>query len=229
MSMRRINAGWRLCLWGMMLSSLLGTSCGEQADDAAAGSSIAEGGDACAQGTARLRACGLLGAGTTLCSVAPDELEEASCTQGCLERAECATLSAILCSSGNPNSADGAQLNACIAECAEQFGFHCTGALGDNTAVPSSFVCDGEADCGDASDEVGCEQFDCGDGESVVATWFCDGVPDCSNASDEGAGCEHFSCTNSIQVPLSFQCDGVDDCGDDSDEAGCDTATLQCP
>ena len=216
--MRHIGTACGSCLWGLLLASLLGAACGE--DEGGPGG-------ACATGNERLRACGLLSDGTPRCTVGPDEREEASCTQSCLAGAECATLSSILCSGQTPSNQDAANLSECISRCAEQFGFPCTGPYGN--AVPTSFVCDGEADCLDASDEAGCEQFDCGDGQSVVAAWFCDGLPDCSDGSDEGAGCEHFSCASGTLVPLSFQCDGVDDCGDNSDEAGCDTALLQCP
>lgn len=225
--MRRIQAG---CLWGVVLSSLLGASCDGEDGAPGTGSSLADGEGDCARGDARLRACGLLGPGTAVCNVTAERREESGCTQACLEGAECVTLSTLLCSSLPPASTDAERLSACIAQCSEQFGFRCAAAQADGgVAVPSSFVCDGELDCDDGSDEVGCEQFDCGDGESVVALWFCDGVPDCSNVSDEGEGCEQLSCASGEQVPLSFECDGVDDCADGSDELDCDTATLQCP
>lgn len=221
--MRRTNRGWRLCFWVLASASVLGAACNEDSGGAGAGT------EACERATDRFRECGLLSDGEAACSVTSEGREEVDCVQGCLERAECATLSGLICTGNVPASNDAATLNTCFTQCSEQFGFHCTGALGGDTAIPTSFVCDGESDCAEGEDELGCEQFDCGSGETIVAIWFCDGVPDCSNGVDEGAGCPHFSCANGNQVPEAFLCDGDNDCGDGSDEADCSTATLLCP
>ncbi|MEY2935265.1 MAG: low-density lipoprotein receptor-related protein 2 [Pseudomonadota bacterium] len=196
----------------------LGASCG--GDDE-------KDGDFCEQGASRLRECGLLSAGSSRCDIPAEEEDDASCSIACLVRAQCETLNAVFCTNEDPRTADSALLRDCTEDCTEQFGFRCP-ALGGAGAVPRGYVCDGEADCADSSDERDCETFDCGDGDVVPASWFCDGEADCSDGSDEGAGCEHLSCTDGRQLPASFQCDGFDDCGDGSDEAGCGLATSLC-
>lgn len=218
--MGRTHREWLRCFWLLALGAGgFGASCG--GDDAG-------GGSLCASFESRLRECGLLSAGKSSCDVTQDRSDAARCALDCLTQIDCATLSLFACSTNVPTTADSASFDDCVTQCAVKFGFHCAAPQGGPTAVPPDYVCDGEADCADASDEASCEQFDCGNGEQVPAIWFCDGAPDCSNGTDEGDGCDHFSCSDGSQVPASFQCDAFNDCADGSDEAGCGLATLQC-
>ncbi|XP_037632667.1 very low-density lipoprotein receptor isoform X1 [Sebastes umbrosus] len=95
-------------------------------------------------------------------------------------------------------------------------------------------VCDGEADCGDGSDEEECssaceiDQFQCAHGKKCIEqSQVCDGVPQCQDRSDELGcakkmeGCAHQCDDKSRCIPSSFLCDGERDCLDGSDEANC--------
>uniref|UniRef100_A0A0R3RRX5 Basement membrane proteoglycan n=1 Tax=Elaeophora elaphi TaxID=1147741 RepID=A0A0R3RRX5_9BILA len=110
-------------------------------------------------------------------------------------------------------------------------------ACGNNECVKSDYVCDGEPDCRDRSDEQNCpslrscepNEYKCNNGHCVQKMWLCDGDDDCGDNSDEQA-CSHrapsdgcatseFRCRDARQcVPLSFHCDGTNDCQDGSDE-----------
>lgn len=113
--------------------------------------------------------------------------------------------------------------------------------------VAPIFVCDGDDDCGDASDEEKCSaptcgqhEFRCNDSECIPALWSCDGDPDCKDKSDESMErCSRrtepqkprcpvgeFQCGSGECVHMNWKCDGDADCKDKSDEANCRKSTA---
>ena len=182
---------------------------------------------------ARLRTCGLLSDGrvpmawfTFYMSRAEDEeVAAVSCYLKCLASGSCPQLNEVVCGED-----DESQLEvACNTRCwPDQTG---DWVCGDGEEISAGWVCDGEEDCDDGSDEVGCQPaptFRCPDGEEIREDYVCDGDRDCWDGSDE-ANCPEppaFRCKNGDRLPAWVECDGELDCTDSSDEVGC--AMIQC-
>ncbi|XP_041975506.1 very low-density lipoprotein receptor isoform X8 [Aricia agestis] len=108
--------------------------------------------------------------------------------------------------------------------------------------ISLAWVCEGENDCGDNSDENIAEckkesrtcttsEFRCKTGRCIPMSWRCDSEKDCSDGSDEepsickveACGPEEFTCRGKYGecVPLTWMCDDNMDCTDGSDEKAC--------
>ncbi|KAK4295458.1 hypothetical protein Pmani_031978 [Petrolisthes manimaculis] len=126
------------------------------------------------------------------------------------------------------------------ANCTGPDQFNCSNGV---YCVSVLWLCDGDFDCLDRSDEANCTKnmckatdHRCGDGHCIYGNWVCDGEPDCSDESDErscntvsaaSCGPGHVSCaTEGRCVKDVYTCDGEDDCGDWSDEEDCPSVTC---
>uniref|UniRef100_A0A8C5QIZ1 Sortilin-related receptor n=1 Tax=Leptobrachium leishanense TaxID=445787 RepID=A0A8C5QIZ1_9ANUR len=110
--------------------------------------------------------------------------------------------------------------------------FTCTSGL----CVRQSWVCDGDNDCRDWSDEANCtaishtceaSSFQCHDGHCIPQRWVCDGDMDCQDSSDEDHDqcerrCNGYQCRNGTCIPASQHCDGTAQCANAEDEEQCE-------
>lgn len=147
--------------------------------------------------------------------------EAAEALAGCVQPLTCADAPARQACRVEHLQASG-RCDPLVTESLAAVQIQCLGepasVCGSGESIPAGWVCDGQPDCEDMSDESDCE-FTCGSGEVVPSGFQCDAEPDCADGSDE-EGCE-FACESGEAVPLPARCDGKPDCTDMSDEADC--------
>ncbi|NXK03691.1 LRP2 protein, partial [Herpetotheres cachinnans] len=115
--------------------------------------------------------------------------------------------------------------------------------------IPVFWLCDGEQQCPDGTDEQWCnccsvpsvcgaKKVQCPGTHHCIPHWeLCDRHQDCEDGWDE-EGCPQqpclpgqWQCRNRVCIMAEWKCNGVDDCGDSSDEdvcAPCPPGMVRC-
>jgi low density lipoprotein-related protein 2 len=115
-----------------------------------------------------------------------------------------------------------------VQACPNSWDFTCR----NQRCIPKSWICDGDDDCLDFSDEeqnctkptCGSNEFQCKSGRCIPLNFRCDNENDCGDSSDEfecgnvTCAASQFACENGRCIPNIWKCDSENDCGDGSDE-----------
>jgi hypothetical protein len=131
-------------------------------------------GDSCKAFASDLRACGLLTAGEYNCG----GWSWNDCEHKCLAGLDCSDLSHVMCGFGTNSGA----YTLCTYDCSV---FDC----GDGQTTKDAFVCDGDPDCANGADEIGCPSFG-DDPQGTTSPILCDGfVPAGDGGVASGSTC----------------------------------------